>query len=161
MEQLPTAPTTPPETPAVSRALANIEAAKEGADEAVADFLDSLADLVREHGDPDAVFDSVLNQLSREQLRVTAAAHGLRLYSSTEASVDDGTVTEVVAFWPSFAILPHGQTPADSLAQLRARIAERAEEQRLSEAFQAKVASGHVGDVGQWFAWMREREAAQ
>jgi hypothetical protein len=146
----------PSQTPAVRRALADIEAAKEGADEAVAECLDSVADLIRINGDPDSVFDSVLNQLAREQLRVLAAAEGLRLYSSTEASVDSGHATEVVAFWPTFAIIPFGQKPVESLDQLRARIAERDTERRMSVDFQAKVASGYVGDVGEWFAWMRE-----
>jgi hypothetical protein len=155
MEQLPTAPAEAPDTPAVSRALARIAAAKEGADAAETECLDAVADLVRAHGDPVAVFDSVLAQLAREQVRVTAAAYGLRLYSSTEASVDDGHATEVLVFWPSFAIVPHGQKPVDTLTQLRARIAEREEEHRLSADFQAKVASGHVGDVSTWFGWMR------
>ncbi|GAA3301394.1 hypothetical protein [Streptomyces cinereospinus] len=154
MEQPPTAPADAPANPAVCQALASIEAAKEGADPAVVECLDAVAALVRTHRDPVAVFDSVLAQLAREQLRVLAAAHGLRLYWSTEASVDDGHVTELVLF-PGFAILPHGQRPEDSLAQLRAALADRQEEQRLAVAFQARVASGRGGDVREWFAWMR------
>jgi len=142
------------DSPAVRQALVSIEAAKEGADPAVVECLDAVADLVREHGDPATVFDSVLGQLAREQLRVLAAAHGLRLYYSTEASVDDGHASEVVLF-PGFVILPHGQRPEDSLAQLRAALADRQEEQRMAGDFQARVASGQHGDVREWFAWMR------
>lgn len=155
MSELPTAPAEAPATAAVRQALASIEAAKEGADPAVVECLDAVADLVHAHGDPEAVFDSVLAQLAREQLRVLAAAHGLRLYWSTEAAVDDGHAPGVVLF-PGFAILPHGQRPEESLAQLRAALAGRQEEQRLASDFQARVASGHhSGDVREWFAWMR------
>lgn len=169
MQQLSTAATAPPAkthnrapdsaahaagmtSPKVTRALADIEAAKSEVDPLVALCLDAVADLVRETGDPDAVFDSVQKALAREDVEELAAAHGLRLCRSTEESVADGTVTEVVLCWPTFAILPHGQEPRTSRDQLRAAIAERLEEKRLGASFQASVAAGHTGSVEDWHA---------
>lgn len=176
MQQLSTAATAPPAkthnrapdsaahaadmtSPKVTRALADIEAAKSEVDPLVALCLDAVADLVRETGDPDAVFDSILARIACEDVERLAAAHGLRLCRSTEESVDDGTVTEVVLCWPTFAILPHGQEPRTSRDQLRAAIAERLEEERLGAAFQASVAAGPTEDVDTWHA--RTAQAAR
>ncbi|MFJ6561890.1 hypothetical protein ACIQMV_18915 [Streptomyces sp. NPDC091412] len=138
MQQLPTSAATADSKTA--RALAAIEAAKRDAAQDVAECLDLVADMVKTYRDPDVVFDRILAGLRRESLQALAAVNGLRLYYSSQQAVTEGTVRELVAFWPSFAILPHGQDPADSLAQLRAAITERDEEVRLAAEFQATVA---------------------
>lgn len=56
-------------TPQVIRALVNIAEAKETAEPAVAQFLDNLARLVVQNGDPDAVFDFALAVLDRDEDR--------------------------------------------------------------------------------------------
>ncbi|MFJ1653664.1 hypothetical protein ACIOC2_20200 [Streptomyces sp. NPDC088337] len=138
MQQLPTSADTADSKTA--RALAAIEAAKRDADQDVAECLDLVADMVKTYRDPDVVFDRILAGLRRESLQALAAVTGLRLYYSSQQAVTEGTVRELVVFWPSFAILPHGQDPADSLTQLRAAIAEREDEQKKAAAFQASVA---------------------
>ncbi|MEU5668470.1 hypothetical protein, partial [Streptomyces longwoodensis] len=70
-------------SPKVLRALADIEAAKADVDPLVAICLDSVADLIRETGDPDAVFDRVLERIARDEVETLAATHGLRLCRST------------------------------------------------------------------------------
>ncbi|MEU7384741.1 hypothetical protein AB0A91_33170 [Streptomyces sp. NPDC042207] len=138
MQQLPTSAATA--DPKTARALAAIEAAKRDADQDVAECLDLVADMVKTYRDPDVVFDRILAGLRRESLQALAAVNGLRLFYSSQQAVTEGTVRKLVAFWPSFAILPHGQDPADSIAQLRAAIAEREDEQQRAAAFQASVA---------------------
>lgn len=149
MQQLPTAAS---ESPEVSRALASIDAAKQDSDPEVARCLDAVADLIRQSGAPDTIFERVIQGLASEELRALAASHGLQLFLSTEASVDEGTVTDVVLFWPNFAILPHGQTARASLDQLRAAIAGRLTEDQLAADFQASVAAGHTETVEAWYA---------
>ncbi|MFF2650362.1 hypothetical protein [Streptomyces sp. NPDC058045] len=51
----------------VVRALADIESAKTSVSPAVAECLDYIAELVVEHGDPAAVFDSVVALIAREK----------------------------------------------------------------------------------------------
>ncbi|GAB2732554.1 hypothetical protein [Streptomyces bullii] len=142
--------------PKVIRALADIEAAKQDVDADVAKCLDSVAGLIRQTGDPDAVFDRVLDGFAREELRVLTATHGVRLAESSAEAVESGTLPETLVFWEfngnALAVVPRGQRPADTLAQLRAAVAERAEEQRLAESFQASVAAGDVEDVDSWHA---------
>lgn len=53
--------TTATHTPAVQRALANIEDAKKNVDTGVAKCLDAIADLIVSTGDPDGVFNWVLS----------------------------------------------------------------------------------------------------
>ncbi|RMB81303.1 hypothetical protein [Streptomyces shenzhenensis] len=140
----------------VQRALAEIEAAKQDCTPDVVKCLDDVADLVRQTGDPDAVFASVLDGFAREEIRVLAATHQVRLIPSTPDAVSSGVLTETVVFWQydgsSLAAVPHGQRSVDTLAQLRAAIAERAEEQELADDFQASVAAGHVEDIESWHA---------
>jgi hypothetical protein len=135
----------------VARALAAIAAAKVGADQGTVEYLDLVAEMVETYRDPDLVFDRVLAGLRRERLQALAETHGLRLYYSSQQSAAEGTVTEAVVFWPSVALLPHGQDPAVSLAQLRKAIAEREREQRIAVSFQASVTAGHVEDVDSWY----------
>ncbi|MFE2360154.1 hypothetical protein [Streptomyces virginiae] len=54
-------------TPQVIRALVNIAKSKETAEPAVARFLDGLAHLVVQNGDPDTVFDFALAVLDRDE----------------------------------------------------------------------------------------------
>ncbi|WP_328620691.1 hypothetical protein [Streptomyces sp. NBC_00354] len=54
-------------TPKVIRALVNIAEAKQDAEPAVARFLDGLAHLVVQSGDPDTVFDFTLAVLDRNE----------------------------------------------------------------------------------------------
>ncbi|MFI7014120.1 hypothetical protein [Streptomyces sp. NPDC050164] len=143
-------------SPAVVRALADIEAAKRDVDADVAACLDAVADLIRQTGDPDAVFDRVLDNFAREELRVLTAAHGLRLAESSAEAVESGDLTETLVFWEfngsALAVVPRGQRPADTLRQLRAAIDERADEQQLADSFQASVAAGDVEDLDSWHA---------
>ncbi|MFF4847964.1 hypothetical protein [Streptomyces sp. NPDC001194] len=55
-------------TPKVIRALVNIAEAKQDAEPAVARFLDGLAHLVVQNGDPDTVFDFALAVLDRDEV---------------------------------------------------------------------------------------------
>ncbi|MFF8910202.1 hypothetical protein [Streptomyces olivaceoviridis] len=151
MAQLPTPPDGPT-SEQVALALASIEAAKQDIDHSeVARCLDAVANLIRQTGDPDAVFDRVLERFAAEELLALAAAHGLHLFASTEASVDNGTLTELTVFWPSFAIVPHQQKATVSLDQLRQALAERAREQQLAADFQASAAAGHTEDIDTWY----------
>lgn len=140
----------------VTRALADIEAAKREVDADVAACLDAVADLIRQTSDPDAVFGRVLDGFAREELRVLTAAHGVRLVESSAEAVESGALPETRVFWEfngsALAVVPRGQRPADTLAQLRAAIAERAAEQQLGESFQASVAAGDVEDLDSWHA---------
>lgn len=152
MTELPTA--TEPSTthnPKVARALADIEAAKRDATPDVAWCLDAIADLVSKHDDPDAVFDRVLDGFAREELRILAITHGVRFARLTLEAAE----SETNVFWQfdgqALAVVPRGQRPADTLAQLRSAIADREEEQRLADDFQASVAAGHVEDVEAWY----------
>ena len=133
----------------VTRALASIERAKRGTCPEVARALDSVADLIRASGDPDAVYDRVIERLAQEDLTQLAAAHKLRLLRSSVESVAEGAISHVVLF-PDFAVLPHGQKARDSLSELRSAIAERLAEQRLAADFQASVAAGHTESVEDW-----------
>jgi CTP:molybdopterin cytidylyltransferase MocA len=54
-------------TPKVIRALVNIAEAKETAEPAVAHFYDGVASLIVQNGDPDTVFDFVLEVLRRTE----------------------------------------------------------------------------------------------
>lgn len=54
-------------TPPVIRALVNIAVAKETSEPAVARFLDGLAHLIVQSGDPNAVFDFALAVLDRDE----------------------------------------------------------------------------------------------
>ncbi|MEU6295045.1 hypothetical protein [Streptomyces erythrochromogenes] len=56
-------------TPQVIRALVNIAEAKETAEPAVARFLDGLARLIVQNGDPDTVFDFALAVLDRDEAK--------------------------------------------------------------------------------------------
>ncbi|MCH0555787.1 hypothetical protein [Streptomyces sp. MUM 16J] len=147
-------------SPEVTRTLAAIEAAKKELEHPeVRRCLDAIAALIKQTSNPDAVLERVLERFAAEELLALAGAHGLHLFASTEASVDVGTVTALVVFWPSFAIVPHGQKPTASLAQLRAAIAARVAEQQLAADFQASVAAGHTENVDDWYA--RTTRAAQ
>ncbi|MET9734321.1 hypothetical protein ABZZ79_27885 [Streptomyces sp. NPDC006458] len=150
---MPDSPTIPTK---VAQALAAIEAAKQDSEPCVATCLDTIADLIKRSGDPDAVFDRLMVGFAREELRALASAHGIRLAESTVEAVASGHLTETLVIWEwnerALAVIPRGQRPADTLAQLRAAIAERDEEARLSSAFQASVAAGYVEDVETWHA---------
>ncbi|MGW2226829.1 hypothetical protein [Streptomyces formicae] len=59
--------TTATYSPAVARALDNIDDAKKTSPPAVAGALDFVADLIKSTGDPTAVFDWVLDVMARER----------------------------------------------------------------------------------------------
>lgn len=155
MSELPTA-VTPSTTPDVARALADIEAVKHGAEPDVVECLVAIADLVKQTGDPAGVFDSVLDAFAREEIRVLAAAHSVRLCTTTAEPITSGYRNETFVVWQAdgtgIAAIPRGQNPRDALDQLRGFIRARKEEQRLAADFQASVAAGHVEDVDVWFA---------
>ncbi|MEV2203697.1 hypothetical protein AB0E11_27575 [Streptomyces fradiae] len=127
-------------SPAVRRALTALQAAALDGEPAVAECLTALAELVVRTGDPDAVFSWARTIFGLEDLRVLAAQHRIRLHE-TRAEVQP---TETHVIWVAdgggFAIIPQGQHPADTVAQLRNEISQRAEEQRLAAAFQAAIA---------------------
>ncbi|MEU8728734.1 hypothetical protein AB0C68_05060 [Streptomyces tendae] len=89
-----------------------------------------------------------------EALAAFAAQHTITVHVTRTA--DDEQPAAAVVIWrhdgTALALVPRQQSPADTLAQLRAEVAERQEEQRLSAAFQASVAAGHVEDINTWFA---------
>lgn len=155
MAELPTvaAPTT---TPEVARALADIEAVKDGAEQAVVECLAAIADLIQQTGDPAGVFDSVLDAFAREEIRVLAAAHRVRLYTTTTEPITSGYCADTFVVWQAdgtgIAAIPRGQKPTVALAQLRGYIYDRQEQERLAADFQASVAAGHVEDVETWHA---------
>jgi len=149
MSELPTAAK-------VARALADIEAVKHGAEPAVVECLDAIADMVRKSTCPATVFDFVLGAFAREEIRVLAAAHSVRLYETTTPPVTCGYRDELFVVWQAdgtgIAAIPRGQAPRDSLEQLRAFIRTRQEERRLAADFQASVAAGYVEGLDAWDA---------
>ncbi|MFB9464923.1 hypothetical protein [Streptomyces cinereospinus] len=64
--------TTAPHSAAVARALVDIEDAKQSADPSVGECLDAVGDLIKEAGDPDAVFDWLLQIIARERCEARA-----------------------------------------------------------------------------------------
>jgi hypothetical protein len=162
MAELPTV-ATPTTTPEVARALADIEAVKDGAEPAVVECLTAIADLVQQTGDPVSVFDSVLDAFAREEIRVLAAAHSVRLYATTTDPVTSAYSADTFVVWQAdgtgIAAIPRGQKPTEALAQLRGFIHDRQEQTRLAADFQASVAAGHVEDVETWYA--RTAQAAE
>ncbi|MGA5605953.1 hypothetical protein ACPCUF_33890 [Streptomyces griseoincarnatus] len=150
MEQLPTA-SAPSRSTAVQRALSDIETAKAGAEPAVADFLDHVAQLIVQHGDPDAVLARVIDALAFEDLKAAAVAHGLTLHTTR---ADEQSV-RLLVIWThdgGMVLIPQGLPPRTALHQLRAALAERAEEERLARDFQDSVAHGHAEDFATWYA---------
>jgi len=143
-------------TPDVSRALADIEAVKQGAEPAVVECLTAIADLVQQTGDPASVFDSVLDAFAREEIRVLAAAHRVRLHMTTAKPVTLGYRNDAFLVWQAdgtgIAAIPREQRPRDALDQLRGFIRAREEEERLAADFQASVAAGHVEGLDAWDA---------
>ncbi|MGW0347595.1 hypothetical protein ACWDX8_13435 [Streptomyces anthocyanicus] len=87
-------------------------------------------------------------------LAAFAAQHSITVHVTRVA--DDEQPAAAVVIWrhdgTALALVPQQQSPTDILAQLRAEVAERQEEQRLSAAFQASAAAGHVEDVDTWHA---------
>lgn len=153
MTELPTA-AAPSTTPEVARALADIEAVKDGAELAVVECLTAIADLIRQTGDPGTVFDSVLDAFAREEIRVLAAAYGVRLYATTAEPVTTGYRNETFVVWQAdgtgIAAIPRDQQPRVALDQLRGFIRARQEESRLAADFQASVAAGYVESLDAW-----------
>ncbi|MBJ6633342.1 hypothetical protein [Streptomyces sp. I5] len=150
MKQLPTA-SEPSPSRAVLCALTDIEMAKGDAEPAVADFLDHVAQLIVQHGDPDEVLARVIDALAVEDLKALAAEHHLTLHTTRA----DEQPERLLVIWKhdgGLAIVPQGLRPRAALHQLHAALAERAEEERLSRDFQDSVARGHVEDVAAWHA---------
>jgi len=155
MPELPTT-RTPSPSATVMRALTDIETAKQDAEPAVAEFLDLVAELIVQHGDPDAVFGRVIDALAREEIRALSSAHGLTLH--TTRAVDQPTELHVI--WTAtggLAIVPRALSPRVVLKQLRAAIAELEEEEQLAASFQASVASGYVEAVEDWAARVADK----
>jgi len=147
-------PTTASHTPAVRRALADIEAAKLVVDHAVGECLDAIGDLIRVSGDPDAVFAWVLDTLGREHLKQFAARHRITVHQSRAVDEEhlDKTVVIRTAGGGAMAIVPPGQPPSTTLLQLREEISERESDAQRASDFQASVAAGHVEDMDAWHA---------
>ncbi|MGA5668984.1 hypothetical protein ACPCTG_26315 [Streptomyces pseudogriseolus] len=87
-------------------------------------------------------------------LAAFAAQHSITVHVTRVP--DDEQPAAALVIWrhdgTAMALVPQQQSPCDTLAQLRAEVAERQEEQRLSASFQASVAAGHVEDVATWYA---------
>lgn len=153
MAELPTA-ATPSTTPAVTQALANIEASKLAAGADVIACLDAIGDLIRITGAPSVIFDWVVHFLGGESLRQFAAQHRITLHESR--ATDEEQLPRAIVIWTAdgngMAIVPQGQRPATALLQLREEIAEREEMLKRAADFQATVAAGHVEDVATWHA---------
>ncbi|WP_431997756.1 hypothetical protein [Streptomyces fungicidicus] len=155
MKQLPT-PRTQPPSPAVVRALADIETATQDAEPAVAEVLGLVAELIVQHGDPAPVFDRVINALAREEIKALSSSHCLTLHTTRAAA----QATELHVIWTAtggLAIVPRSLSPRVVLEQLRAAIAELEEEERLTAGFQASVASGYVEAVEDWAARIADK----
>lgn len=147
-------PTTASHTPAVRRAIADIETAKLLVDHAVGECLDAIGDLITLSGQPDAVYAWVLDTLGREHLKHFAARHGITVHQSR--AVDEEHLDKTVVIWTAgggaMAIVPPGQPPSTTLLQLREEIAERDADAQRAVDFQASVAAGHVEGVDAWHA---------
>lgn len=153
MSERPTA-AVPSTTPEVSRALADLEAAKLFAGADVAECLDAIGDLVRITATPDKAFAWVSELLARESLAVFAAQHRLTLHKSRAGAEEQPRRTAVIwtADGNGMVIVPAGQRAATTLLQLREEVAQRAEDVQRAADFQASVAAGHVEDVEAWHA---------
>lgn len=153
MSERPTA-AVPSTTPEVTRALADIEAAKLFAGADVAECLDAIGDLVRITVAPDKVFAWVAELLARESLAAFAAQHQLTLHKTRARAEEQLRRTTVIwtADGSGMVIVPAGQRAAKTLLQLREEVAQRAEDAQRAADFQASVAAGHVEDVESWHA---------
>lgn len=151
MTELPTA-AEPPTTPEVALALRNIEAATL-ADPEIAECLGAIGDLIRITGKPDAVFDWVANTLGREHLRAFGERNGITLHVSRACAEEQPPRTFVIWSFDGrgLAVIPGGQSPADTILQLREELAERDEDLQRITDFQASVTAGHVEGVDEWF----------
>jgi hypothetical protein len=89
-----------------------------------------------------------------EALAAFAAQHSITVHVTRAA--DDEQPAAALVIWrhdgTAMALVPQQQSPSDTLAQLRAELAERDEEERLARDFQDSVARGHVEDVATWYA---------
>ncbi|WP_460067330.1 hypothetical protein [Streptomyces sp. YKOK-I1] len=159
MPELPTA-AEPSTTPEVARVLAEIEAAKLGASDDVADCLTTIGDLIRTTGTPKAL-DWVKDFLIREELRVFAERHRVTLHESR--ATNEEQLDRAVVIWTvggdGMAIIPAGQAPAATLLHLREEVAQRDEDLKRAIDFQASVAAGHVESLADWDA--RTAQAGQ
>lgn len=147
-------PTTASHTPAVRRAIADIEAAKLLVDKAVGECLDAIGDLITLSGEPDAIYAWAIDTLGREHLKQFAARHSITVHQSRAVDEEhlDKTVVIRTAGGGAMAIVPPGQSPSTTLLQLREEIAERDADAQRALDFQASVAAGHVEDVEAWHA---------
>lgn len=131
-------------TQCTARVLAALNATQPGAAQDVAECLGTIADLVAQTSDPSAVLDRVRLVLAREDLEQVAADHHVTLHETRAPAAEQ--LADTVVIWTArgggLAVIPYGQHPADTLAQVRAALAERAEERRLTAEFQAAVAAG-------------------
>ncbi|MER6956043.1 hypothetical protein [Streptomyces sp. NPDC000618] len=153
MSERPTA-AAPSTTTEVTRALADIEAAKLFAGQDVAECLDAIGDLIRIIGAPETVYAWVVEALSRENLRAFAAQNRITLHWSRASDAEQLPRTAVIwtADGTGMAIAPARQHPKTTLLQLREEIAQREEDKQRARDFQASVAAGHVEDVDTWHA---------
>ncbi|MFD4259986.1 hypothetical protein ACFWR9_20795 [Streptomyces sp. NPDC058534] len=155
MEHIPTTATAAAShTPDVAQALDRIDGLRaDSPSPAYQRMLDGIADMIRETGDPRAVFDRVLEGLAAADALALARQQGLQLHRASKESTEDGTVTETVVFWPAhLAIVPRGQRATDTLTQLRTAVGERERDEQRARDFQASVAAGHVENVDAWHA---------
>ncbi|MEV0526606.1 hypothetical protein AB0I66_24495 [Streptomyces sp. NPDC050439] len=153
MAELPTA-AAPSTTPAVTQALANIEASKLTAGASVAECLDAVGDLIRITRKPSVVFDWVIRLLEGETLKYFAAQSRIILHESR--ATEEERLPRAIVIWMAdgtgMAIVPQGQHPHTVLLQLHEEVAQRQEDMRRAAAFQASVAAGHVESVDTWHA---------
>lgn len=120
-------PSKPQLTPAVRRALAQLERDKQTAKDAglwdanYERIQNTLGDMFREANDVDSVLEVCIGGI------VTSIAqdHGLRVVRANENALQDG---EIVIWWDSaLVILPLGIKAMDALDQLRAALAQKAD----------------------------------
>ncbi len=99
--------------------------------------------------------------LARAVVEAIAAKCGLRLVTPREASGLGQLVTETTLMWhEQLVIVPTGQDPAETLAQLREALKAQADEIQRARDFEASVAAGHVEDVEAWGARVSKGGAA-
>ncbi|MGW1892113.1 hypothetical protein ACWCP6_17915 [Streptomyces sp. NPDC002004] len=117
--------TTLAHSPAVTRALADIEEAKASISPQVAECLDFIGDLIKENGDPGGTFDRVLDICARERLIALVCEHRIRL---VQADGDNSDAIEALGdhahLVGDILLVPPGQRPSDTLDDLRAALAE-------------------------------------
>ncbi|WP_263170642.1 hypothetical protein [Streptomyces sp. SCSIO ZS0520] len=115
------------DTKAVDRAeiLAALDAWGQGGAPAVVEFVAFVAGLVRDSDDPRGVLDRVHRVIGQDEVRRLAAHHCLTVL--TADGPNSGLLGGRALVCERLLIVPPGQHPADTLADLRAHLARLAD----------------------------------